>query len=1364
MRALAPDGASRPRGPAGGIRRRVGLGLGLTFLIALIGSTSHARQQVAVAPPISPAPTKDAPKGVDATPEKGENRYAFSMDGKSWKEVFTWLANTSGKNVVGVPKPTGSFTFVSPKGRTYTMPEVIDIINEALLTNSQTQKYIMLNRESNFILVPADEKIDGILLPRIRPEELDKHGRTELVQIIMTLKTLNVTEMTGEVKKMMGPFGEVNALEKSNQLLLQDTVANLIRIKKTLDDIEKADSRQANQLSYKCKYIKATEAERVLRQLLLGEAKPSADAKGPTPVAVAQPVGKKPTFITSNERAQAVLVVGPADRIAEAESILKRIDVNNEGDKPVLVGASQLKTYSVPTGTAEAVVKTLTDAFKESQSFRISTAGSKILVYATPEDQITIAKLILDGTGEKGAAPKAETISTGDRDPADMAKTITGMLGDVKSGAPYVEAVPEKNAVLVRGTEDQIAEVKAIIGAVTGGASGAGGRSRIVNLESGNATLLAEELARVLSKMRKNPVDVVSPDRREKKIDKPKAKDDSEKLKTPPKSDPKGDVAAPPSPAETQPVSLLEGEGGLVDPRDTKKAAKDDRPGSADKPVRIFASGNRLLIASDDPDALALTSQLVNLYTKSPGKGDFQVLKLQNANATDVAKALDEAFNGPKQPAVPVQGGRGNPFAAMMGGGAAAAPTNPEANRIRVVAYPATNSLLVRATPLDMLSIRDLLFNALDPDETDPRGQIRTYRIKVNFGSATEIASWLKDVYKEQTGTTPAVGGGFFARLQAAQDQSTKKPPSLSVGVDERTNSLIVATSEGLYKDIKKMVEEIDEAAKSSTRTVKVVSIKGIDPNVVQQAIDAIQGKTVRRPGMGANSFGGNSFAPSPFSTAPSFIPGGGFSPVIGVPVQPGGTLRPGGGTGGGGRGPGGGGRGPGGTSDAREPGIDGRSDFFGQRVKDDPSQSGLFDPQHDSTEVVHAIHTGTSGQPAGVPAPGQAGTIPTSTITSDAIIAAAYQEKAPKDPKAPAPKGPKETAIDFSGTAIEAPRSNVNVEALPELGVVVISGNNAADVEAVIRIIDELRKIGVAGDLQVRLVPVLHGDASLISSYLTEFYRRVIVGPSGTTRQTQTIRSGPQGQVVEQLSSVVLLPYPRFNSILVAAPKARLDEVIKQIDELDKATPPISKLTAFPLTKAPAARVASLLSNIYASRFTNETAQITGVRISYDEATNTVFVQAPPGDLADITDLIKRIDESISGVVNELRIVPVKYGLADEIAAIIQRAITQGVQPTTGAGGGVVPNVGGQQQQVRQPGAPGLPTQGGAQPGGAGGFPGGGGGFPGGGGGQFGGGGGFPGGAGAGGTRVHLTVHKIKSGFELAKNQIELEELMRIK
>src|SRR5262249_14693014 len=147
-----------------------------------------------------------------------------------------------------------------------------------------------------------------------------------------------------------------------------------------------------------------------------------------------------------------------------------------------------------------------------------------------------------------------------------------------------------------------------------------------------------------------------------------------------------------------------------------------DAPGNKDKPVRIFASGNRILIASDDPQALELAQQIVNLYTRSPGKGDFQVIKLNNANAVEAAKALDEAFNGTTQNNQQTNRGGGSRFGGggfggffdRFGGQGATTPTNPESNRIRVVAYPATNSLLVRATPLDMLSIRSLLAKALD--------------------------------------------------------------------------------------------------------------------------------------------------------------------------------------------------------------------------------------------------------------------------------------------------------------------------------------------------------------------------------------------------------------------------------------------------------------------------------------------------------------------------------------------------------------------------------------------------------------------------------------------------------------------------
>jgi type II secretory pathway component GspD/PulD (secretin) len=356
--------------------------------------------------------------------------------------------------------------------------------------------------------------------------------------------------------------------------------------------------------------------------------------------------------------------------------------------------------------------------------------------------------------------------------------------------------------------------------------------------------------------------------------------------------------------------------GGLVDPR-KPEPKKDTRPGDKDKPVQIFARGNQILIATDDQEALALIQQLINIYIRNPGPGDYEIIKLGSANAIDAAQALDEVFNGKPAPLAGGRGGGGGPgggrggggpgaFFAQFGAPQAAPPPAPTENRIRVVAYPPTNSLLVRATPLDMISIRNLLAKALDTDDNNSTGNLNRYRITLKYASAANIANVIKDVYSQQTGgitptATPGGGFGFFGALAAAQSQGQQangKRINLTVGVDEPTNSLIMSCSELLYKDIDKLVKELDRDTSTATRTVRVVPIIGIDPFVVQQAIDALQGRTTIRP-------------------ATPGLPGG--PPGGGMPA--GGPGNRGGGNGGGPGNRGGGGMGgfrPGGMGDSR--------------------------------------------------------------------------------------------------------------------------------------------------------------------------------------------------------------------------------------------------------------------------------------------------------------------------------------------------------------------------------------------------------------------------------------------------------------
>src|SRR5262245_13398630 len=110
------------------------------------------------------APAKEPAK--QAAPSDKEKYYLIELRGKPWQGVFDWLSDQTGLPFISSkgqqPAPTATFNLTVPKGKEakkyYTMPEIIDIINEGLLA----EKYVLIRRASAFTVVPADEEIDPI--------------------------------------------------------------------------------------------------------------------------------------------------------------------------------------------------------------------------------------------------------------------------------------------------------------------------------------------------------------------------------------------------------------------------------------------------------------------------------------------------------------------------------------------------------------------------------------------------------------------------------------------------------------------------------------------------------------------------------------------------------------------------------------------------------------------------------------------------------------------------------------------------------------------------------------------------------------------------------------------------------------------------------------------------------------------------------------------------------------------------------------------------------------------------------------------------------------------------------------------------
>src|SRR5262249_42087184 len=155
----------------------------------------------------------------------------------------------------------------------------------------------------------------------------------------------------------------------------------------------------------------------------------------------------------------------------------------------------------------------------------------------------------------------------------------------------------------------------------------------------------------------------------------------------------------------------------------------------------------------------------------------------------------------------------------------------------------------------------NLLAKQLDSGVTDSEQIIKTFVIgPLTYAYATDVASVIRDVFRESMDNNSRrlgqINNPFTGATRAPtlniDANGNAKGVSLSLGIDNKTNSLIVACPTSMYTDIKKLVEQMEVAAADTKQTVKIVHLTGIDPSLIQQALDAIQGRvTPTRSGSG---------------------------------------------------------------------------------------------------------------------------------------------------------------------------------------------------------------------------------------------------------------------------------------------------------------------------------------------------------------------------------------------------------------------------------------------------------------------------------------------------------------------------------
>ncbi|MGE0758940.1 MAG: secretin N-terminal domain-containing protein, partial [Pirellulaceae bacterium] len=416
-------------------------------------------------------------------------------------------------------------------------------------------------------------------------------------------------------------------------------------------------------------------------------------------------------------------------------------------------------------------------------------------------------------------------------------------------------------------------------------------------------------------------------------------------------------VAAPPAAASaatppasphsaTAPAAAAQPAAPQITP---PQGARAENSTADDIVVTVTPQG--IFISSKDLDALDEFERLLKLYVdqRAGAAGEPTVFWLVHEKAEVAAELLNQLVAANSSITSSSSSLIGSSAQSIGGSTGLVGSTSTYTGPTTIVPNVRLNALVVQGKPQDILFIEQML-PIIDrehgPEDVQTSGKPRL--IQVVNTPAEEIANVVKQVYADRIATTGSdrqrSGGGgggpeeFFRALRGGgspfssgsssrRDTRTGEAPKMSIGVDARSNSIVVSAPDPLFAEVEALVKQLDFEGAQTDDAIAVVSIKNSNATVMQKGLASMTGGQVNATTSGSS--GSSSSSRPGTSSSPSSGSSSSFDDFRRRMEAF--RAMQGGGDGGGFRGFGGGFGGPGGFGGGGPGGFSGRS-FGGDR------------------------------------------------------------------------------------------------------------------------------------------------------------------------------------------------------------------------------------------------------------------------------------------------------------------------------------------------------------------------------------------------------------------------------------------------
>ncbi len=896
--------------------------------------------------------------GTVAGERKRVEEFSFNFRGAPWEQVLQMYADGAGLTLDLNQIPPGTFSHYDDNK--YSPKQTLDILNGYLLRKG----YVIIENDGFLIVLNVDNGIPSYLVPSATIQQLlnvdngFEIGEHELVSVTMPIEGMDTARAAQEVEAIVGPHGSLIALTESQILIITDTGGSLRRIHALLTAA--MSKAKPDALMFKAYFLKNMDAEEAEMQVMTQfgmrqgatnvsssteqlsrmqsriQAPPQRTA-APTPA----PAKTEPTVqIASDLRLNSLLVTGTAKQHKLVEEILESLDVTEGPGGELLTRGRKgtyLEVYQVKTADAGEVSKTLTAMNMPGVTVvNDDRKTGRIHIMATERQHEEVAAMVrqLDGSGTSGSV---SVIQLAQMDPLSAAATLRSLFYADGDDAPTIETDLYGRRLIVRGSIDQITQIKQVLADLgedgTGvRARGDGGTVRQFSLQGRNPDDFVKILKQAWDANEAQKINIVIPNdpgpirsRRttgevEADVEQPEKNTSSEaredlsmneglhqktsgdqwsqwkqSSQTHGPETPTG-LAAHSRPAN-QFVSIAaahpnDEQGVTADALEPQKNQKIGKPGRAGVDVIVY--GDQLIFSSPDEAELDRLEDLMDQLQQSmPFKPEYTVVYLKSADATEAADMLSQFFPSSSVASTSVSssgsmlGGLTNSMSSMGSSlmdmtGLSGLGASPQS--LRIIPDIRTNSLFLTGPQMmikDALTFLDVLDSNDIPESLK---DMQPHFVKVEYADVRDVESHLKEVFKVYT---EAQGGGrqqqqnpLAAMLGGGGggrggDESAQQV-RMMIAVDVQTSTLTVNCNQALFDEVQMVVTQLDESTRTANPGIRVIQLKHADASMIQQSISALIPRvsvTSSRTNSGSSNTSGGTSTPAAGSTTPSATP-----------------------------------------------------------------------------------------------------------------------------------------------------------------------------------------------------------------------------------------------------------------------------------------------------------------------------------------------------------------------------------------------------------------------------------------------------------------------------------------------------------